>query len=293
MGLGLDRIVSVCIARDLPTAAIGVREMLVRLQPRQYLYAVPKADMPTFRNAMPSAIDIVDEREFMEGWDLKKVHSVLPPPVSWRAGWYLQQFVKINASRLSGTTLIWDADTVPLRNLTVGDSQTRISLYSGNEYHAPYFKTINALLGLERISRRSFIAQCMHVKSTWTNGLVEEIQNRSGRHWIEAVLSTLPGNHPCEFSEYETIGTFVAHYHPDEAVFNNVRWSRFGNRLIADPSDLTPSKKRYFGLIYNYIAFEPTLRNEAGARHAAELLRAVWHLAAGTMRLHRASHIHD
>jgi len=273
----LDRIISVCCARDLPTARIGIKQMLKYQSFKQYIYAVPSSDIHVFKDAMPASIEVVDERELSEGWDIRKITSALPKQLGWRAGWYLQQFIKINAARLGGTTLIWDADTVLLRNLEIGDPNRKIFLYSGTENHHPYFKTIEKILGLTKKSSRSFIAQCMPVKSIWANSMIEVIERRCNRPWIEAILAEIPGGHPCEFSEYETIGTFVAHHYPEEAQFNNIQWSRFGTRIIDGPERLTNLKELYLSRIYNFIAFEATQKSDSLLSKKFELARTAWH----------------
>jgi hypothetical protein len=271
--------ISVCSARDIAVARAVVPHILEFIPSKTYVFAVPAADMGAFRSSLPSAVTIVCEDDFLEGRSFAAINAILPQAAKWRTGWYLQQFVKIAACRAAGeTTLIWDADTIPLRALRFGEDGDCISAYAATEYFPLYFSTLKALTGLERNTPQSFIAQCLCVRSYWTNSLIADIETHTGRHWMDAILANVTGVTGAEFSEYETIGNYVLHKYPDQLRFNARRWSRQGYRLVGDPDTLTPADITRLGRVYDFIAFENSQKQSHWGKILAEkalfLLRA-------------------
>ncbi len=199
-----------------------------------------------------------------------------------RVHWLYQQFLKINAiidSDLDDDSIvvIWDADTVPLRKISfTEDHGGRLLVYPGSERHTPYFKTIEALLGGGVFADFSFIAQCLPVRAGWVRGLVKEIERRSGAPYVDAVLRILPGGSGSEFSEYETIGTWIWRHHRDGImVRERNRWLRngaalFRGRLGAWPAD---ALFRLLSCRYDYVAIEKWRRPVTLARILSYLSR--------------------
>jgi hypothetical protein len=71
------------------------------------------------------------------------------------------------------------------------------------------------------------------VRAGWVRELIREIESRSGLPYVEAVLRILPGVSGSEFSEYETIGTWIWRHHRDGIVIRDGnRWLRNGAGLF-------------------------------------------------------------
>lgn len=260
-----DTVISACCARDIAVAVLSARGLVENVAARRYILAVPRAEVSQFSARVSARFDVVAEDEFLGGVTIDAVRRALSPARAKRAGWYLQQFVKLAAARdVACTSLIWDADTVLLREPDFGPGATKpgevIRAYGSREYHAPYFETFEHLTGLKRAADRSFIAQCLCVRGTWIEALLSTIENRAGKDWVGAILAVLPGQCPSEFSEYETIGNFVLHRFPGELEFHNRRWSRFGHALIGGPEKLTPFRATALARAYDFIALEHGIR---------------------------------
>jgi len=274
----LDRVISACCARDLAVAKLTASHVIDHITAHRYIFAVPKADIARFQSAMPSEFEIVDENEFLGEHTIASIREMLPPQISERAGWYLQQFVKMGACNEDDrVTLIWDADTVPLRSLAFGEDKACISAYAGKEYHEPYFATLEKLTGLTKKTEESFIAQCLCVRGAWMASLLNEIEARSDRPWIDAILMSLVGKSAAEFSEYETIGNYVRHKFPGQIQFNKRRWSRFGYSLVGSIDNMSPRRVSQLAKAYDFIAFEEWDQNSKWYKPLKERVRYARH----------------
>ncbi len=253
-----DRVVSVACLKDIETWAHTAPKVLAHIASRQYLLITPDQDVSAFRRATPSQFAIEPESRYLRGHSSDSIRNRLPEKVRHRAGWYLQQFVKLEACKLddpSATALIWDADTVPLKNLNFQDAQGRLNYYSASEHHKPYFDTITKLLGLNQFASHSFVAQCLPVKAVWVHELFAAIGG-ARRDWIDMVLAAVEGHDISEFSEYETLGNFIFAHHPREVAFADRDWLRTGNSSVGSIASLSRGKARKLARRYDFVSFE-------------------------------------
>ena len=112
--------------------------------------------------------------------------------------------------------LSWDADTLPLSTIDffINDN---ILFNPKKEYHENYFRTINKLLGLEKVYADSFISESMMFKVDIVEELLDRIDQVGNgvEDWIERIISAcdfLDGEP--SFSEFETYGTYCCHKYP-------------------------------------------------------------------------------
>lgn len=108
-------------------------------------------------------VKFIDENAIMPNLTFDKVFEHLHKyKAEKRAGWYFQQFIKMGYSHIceSDYYLSWDADTIPIRNISMF-SNGRPIFDTKTEYHKPYFDTIYNLLGLKKIILRSYISEHM------------------------------------------------------------------------------------------------------------------------------------
>jgi hypothetical protein len=255
----LAAVIIVTCARDLPVNLISIPAVLQYIRASTYAIVVPHADLPRFRAVLPGEVTVIAEESLLGDWTIQKIAESLPQGVATRAGWYLQQLLKLEAVRQMMTTseaLIWDGDTVPMRPMIFKDAAGRIGFYVGREHYGPYFDTTRRLLGMERAVPHSFIAQCMCVRVSWIQELLEKIEQRTGKGWIDAILSSIPGKSPSEFSEYETIGTFVATTHRPDIFINPRPWFRWGMALFGGIDGVTAIGLQHLSRSYDYVALE-------------------------------------
>lgn len=284
----LNRVILASCRRDIEINRLSVPAILECVDAKRYLLVVPAADVPAFRKELPSGVEVLDERSVLPDCDIARIAGSLGSEFASRAGWYLQQFLKIelaSGSAQQETALIWDADSVPLRPLAFEDSMGRIGLYTGVEFHRPYFDTIERILGLGRTVSGSFIAQCMCVRPTWISGMKDTIEFRCGRSWIDAILENLAQQHQSAFSEYETIGTYVTNAHSNEVFLNDRPWFRWGGGYFGDIRNVTASGLKQLSRYYDFVAFERWDRGFKSwcrsriqiAKTRAEMLRTAAH----------------
>lgn len=243
----IKRVVSVCEKKDIRVWKIASGRIIRNIAAESYQLICPDSQIGEFMGQTHPGWEIVGESQYSADCAAEMIRTKVSGENASRVNWLFQQFVKLNAiarSELdeSDIVLIWDADTVPLRRLSfVNPTSGALMFYHSRERHEPYFRTISALLGFGRQTEVSFIAQCFPVRAGWVREMLGEIEARSGKPYVEAVLGCLPGESGAEFSEYETIGSWLIRHHPGEIEFRNGnRWLRDGSSVLpADPSGAT------------------------------------------------------
>ena len=170
-----------------------------------------------------------------------------------RAGWYIQQFLKMEYYKICKDKyyLIWDGDTVPIRNINMLNDKKQPYFDLKEEYHEPYFNTMKKLIpDLRKQQKYSFISEHMLVKTEIMKDLINRINNNKkidGENWYEKVINSiniddLEGS---GFSEYETYGTFTMKY------YSKVYELRYFNSLR--DSSLNLMKYNFNSLSFNMI----------------------------------------
>lgn len=265
----LRRVVSVCELKDIAAWRIASRQIARHIAAQEYHLICPDAQLAEFEHASHPAWEILGESGYWANCHPDMIRARVAGSNADRVHWLFQQFVKINVVCDSGLddddlVLIWDADTVPLRPIEFVDAGSgKVCYYHGTEHHRPYFETIERLLGFGKVSRESFIAQCLPVRARWVREVVREIESRFGMPYVEAVLGLLPGQSGSEFSEYETIGSWVLRHHRDAMMFRpKNRWLRGGLRIFgADPSGIRATiLMRLLAIHYDFVAVETWYR---------------------------------
>ncbi len=259
------RIISVCEERDLGVWSVTSGNVVRYMAAESYQLICPDAQVATFGKSSAAPWRITGESIYSDDCSLQMIRSMVKGLNSERVHWLYQQFLKINAVRNSdldddSVVVIWDADTVPLREISFIEEQGgRLFYYHGSERHSPYFDTIRSLLGSGELADFSFIAQCLPVRVGWVRALLKEIESRSGVSYVEAVLRVLPGNSGSEFSEYETIGNWILRSYPSRIVIRiRNRWLRNGAGLFGARLDGWRAAVlfRLLSCRYDYVAIE-------------------------------------
>ena len=254
------RVVSVCCASDYKAWKLTSHYLPKYVDSLEYLLIVPDNEVSFFCDITPTIWAIRGEREFFYDYSKHAIDKRMSGENVGRAGWYLQQFLKINAivdPVLSDDdyVLIWDADTVPLKKLMfVNDANSpKLMFYSGSEFHKPYFLTLKKIFGIERVGNFSFIAQCLPTKVAWVREMLSPLSD-----YVDSVLSALPGESFSEFSEYESIGSFCFSRYKSDVMLNYRHWCRwcggvFGISQFAIVNRVILS---IYSIFYDYVAFE-------------------------------------
>jgi hypothetical protein len=275
----ISLLISVCYRNDAQTFGETSKLIVKNIQAMRYEVVVPDQDVPLFQQISAKPFVVVAESFYLQGKNLAWLRSRIPADKQWRAGWYLQQFIKIAAAKNANAddiVLIWDSDTAPLKPLAFINTNGKLIYYKGSEHHAPYFTVIKNLLGLEKSVDFSFIAQCFVIKARWARDFCDLIEQKNKHPWMEAIISCVDFNEDSGFSEYESLGTYITHYHRDEIAFSKNQWCRCGNSLIGGIKKLSLLRRLLLSNEYDFISFEAWDKNRGAPRlfnRAAKLAR--------------------
>ncbi|MFN7116761.1 MAG: DUF6492 family protein [Saprospiraceae bacterium] len=127
-----------------------------------------------------------------------------------RAGWLLQQLIKLNSDNISSSekVLVLDADTCIISPQVLISNEGKIIMHYSDEYHFPY-AVYSKILGLNKRYYLSFVAHHMIFDRNILQSLKKDIENFSGKTWIETILTTIDFNENSSFSEYEMYGNYA------------------------------------------------------------------------------------
>ena len=232
----MDSIISTCAIKDLEVWKQASKRIIQFIPAKNYIVIVPEAELDKFKKASPGNYLVINENDVLGTLNLVQIRNMLPDKFKFRAGWYLQQILKIavanNLNDNDGFSLIWDADTVPLQHIDFLNSENKLQFFVGHEFHQPYFSTIKKLLGIEKIIEQSFIAQSLPFRHEWIKAFIKCIEDRRKESWVNAIMNCSDLNNISGFSEYESIGTFVARNFPGEIMINNDKWERSGTEIF-------------------------------------------------------------
>lgn len=250
----------------LPLIGLVITGLKKHADPESITLIVPQRQLDAFKATVGESATVISEDAVLPDWPISRVRDLLAHPN--RAGWYLQQFLKLSFGQFSGASayVIWDADTIPLAPPLLRDGKTTL-FCAAQEHNQPYFDTYKLLLDQEPVLKRSAISQYMHIETQIVEALQLAIIEKTGAPtWIDAILNALPGESISEFSEYETYANFLMSWHPSRGRMIDVPWFRYGAEIYPDCTrvTLTELEKRFAR--YSHVAFE---------RHPRSFLRRI------------------
>ena len=155
-----------------------------------------------------------------------------------RTGWYFQQFLKMGFAMSKYAEeyyLIWDADTMPVSNLSFFDGLNPLFAEDLMEegLHTPYFNTLSKLIPGLTYEKYSFIVESMIVKTEIMKHLINDISNSKSRgdFWYEKIINAIDPGDDIAFSEFETYGTFANNRYPNYYKIRKIRkWRTAGEK---------------------------------------------------------------
>ncbi|XZE19620.1 FkbM family methyltransferase [Pirellulaceae bacterium SH449] len=251
--------ISTCIARDIATWRVASQRLVRSVSAQRYVVYVPDYDLELFRRETDSEFEIVAESS-LNLPSLAEIKDRLGPSLAHRAGWILQQLIKIEALRAGdagSVSLIWDADTIPLKPLEFfhGD---RLLFRESDEMHEPYFLSMQSLLGIPKLAEKSFIAQCFPYPCSAAQYFCQGVEQKHNKPWWDAIIEHTDRSTEAGFSEYETLGNFLLWTNPQIVERLPSKWYRKGNKLFSSPSQLALGSEPSFvkRLPYEFVSFE-------------------------------------
>jgi hypothetical protein len=143
------------------------------------------------------------------------------PALAHRAGWLFQQFIKMGCPysipSLTDYYLVVDADVVFLKMVRFFHNGQMLLAKSG-EFHEPYFKCYERLLGEPPNRKWSFISHHLIISKAVMLELLRSIEERFNRIWYDAILDNIDYSQGSPFSEYETYGHYLQNHHPEKFI---------------------------------------------------------------------------
>ena len=208
--------------KDLSFVGRVVKYMRKNLPEAQIIYLITKKSFENKLRNLTEQRDIVllDEDSLYEGLSYNSVKELLASRNldTRRTGWYLQQFLEF-AFGVSPYAreyfLSWDSDTIPLRHISFFDGDKPLFTMK-TEYHKEYFLTMKNLLGIDRQTDQSFIAEHMMFNTKVMREIVEGFsaynkENPWFKNVIDSLVITGRGNY---FADFETYGSWCYAKHP-------------------------------------------------------------------------------
>lgn len=182
-------------------------------------------------------VTLIDEEDIITNRQQLEAVAQQHFTCDYRFGWYYQQFLKIGFAKSQYAKkfyLIWDSDTIPLKELSFIDKE-RMIFTPKTEYHKAYFETMQALIGYGKEAEYSFIAEHMAVSVPIMQELIQKIQDSDiqGSSWPAKIINATPTNDSNGFSEFETYGTYCHHNYPDKFVIRELQTFREGGSIYS------------------------------------------------------------
>lgn len=242
----------------------AIRSVALLAQPRKIFVITGRANFDYFQQHLRGNrnIELVDEGKLVPGVDLdllKTYFSEKNLPTG-RAGWYLQQFLKMGLCQLDEVSdhyLIWDSDTVMLKPIDFFDEKGRVLINPTKRYIKSYFDLTNSLLDFDKCVDFSFVSEHLMVNKRYMQELIQLIAELGkGDPWPLVIMNNVNDEHlpKAGFSEFETYGTFVHMNYPDSYVSRPLRSLRSGVKLAG----LDPKPRDFYTMArkYSYVSFE-------------------------------------
>ncbi|NND88742.1 MAG: hypothetical protein HKM28_05805 [Flavobacteriaceae bacterium] len=252
----VNKVICVCTKDDGYVFEIASTYIQRNIIAKRYVAIVPEIELEFFRSLDLGEFEIISEEKYSgiaNYLQSKKIKN------RDRFGWYFQQFIKLSEldeGNKRDINVIWDADTIPIKEINFLSNE-KINFYQGKEYHLPYFQLVHRLLGLNKISKHSFIAQCFPCRVEWFDEFKSAVQQRSGKIWYEEIIDLIDFSQISGFSEYETLGTYILSNFSDEVTINNTtnNWYRNGAALIGSAQHIE-KYRRYLQRNFDFISIE-------------------------------------
>lgn len=253
----VDVTISVCKLQDIEVWSYAAPRIVENIDSETYVVIVPDDEVDSFIEFSPSEFTVLPESYFINDF-IAEFMDKANDARSHRAGWYLQQLIKISALKYFSEyekLLIWDADTIPLKNLKFF-CNSKIFCYTSNEYNERYFDPIEILFGDRKIVDYSFIAQCFPIYGSMVKEFLYLIEKKTHNSWSLGLINSIDFSASSGFSEYETLGFFVTKYYSKMYDVKKSRWLRFGSRWI--PMNILKYRliRVSLGMFFDFIAYE-------------------------------------
>ena len=235
-------VISVCHGAHVDVWKHTSRLLQQFIEADEYTVFVPSKEVDFFKSVSPGGYRVEPQESLDSGFHQALSAALANSPNVNRLGWYLQQFYKIEALRRSTAeeAIIWDADCVPVRELSFFTPDGNPIFMTQREYHSPYFKVIRKTLRLRRKHKKSFVTPGFPIPTLWVTQFIEALQEGPfTQTWWQKLVDNIDFRQSSGFSETETLGTWITYAHPRNWIRGRLRWERLGQSLFGHPAELS------------------------------------------------------
>ena len=232
--------------------------------PIKEIYVVGSGELQALLPPPNYPVVFMDEKELVDFDAIKKliVKRTKSEKDGRRAGWYVQQFIKMGFARICPDDyyLLWDSDTVPLKPMNMIEEKPVFDCKT--EYHEAYFKTIERLFpNLRKCIKGSFISEHMVIKTSLMRQMLSDIEANDtlvGDNFAEKIINAVPVEElgKSGFSEFETFGTYVQSNFPNVYSMRNWKSLRSGGLFYDCSKGLSKENVSWLSRYYDAISFE-------------------------------------
>ena len=135
------------------------------------IYVIGPADIAeSLRQAHDNRLLFLNENELVDVPRVRELYSSRTDNGLGRAGWYIQQFVKMQFSRFTNDEyyLVWDSDTIPLKPVDMFADDGRPFFDMKDEMTPAYFRTLGKILpDIHKTVNESFISEHMIIRTEY------------------------------------------------------------------------------------------------------------------------------
>jgi len=213
----------ICVGpQHIEIAKVVINQVKRFFQAKQIYVITNDSHFEKFQPLSLTNLVFVNENELFDGFNFQSVAEFLRQKINNgdRAGWYFQQFLKMEVSKIiqSDYYLIWDADTIPLKPINFFDKDDKVLIHKSEENHSPYFETLEHILGLKKTVNYSYISEHFMAQTKLMQKLLLELSTNAGAlAWPYYILENIATKDISlsGFSEYETYGNFLNSTYPN------------------------------------------------------------------------------
>jgi len=255
--------------KDIDNLDLCVRRILENIRPQKIVIVTAKQAkerLPLF-----DKVEFLDEDKLMKNLTMEQVKRIMVEikGTDTRSNWYFQQFLKIAYAFQCSTDyyLIWDSDTIPLRNIRFwnninGKEKCLFGEHKHQSAQQPCLDTLNTLFNgkVKRLFNESFIVEHMMINKNIMKELIHDIEMNDrlqGNLFFEKILYAV-NKKDIEygaFSEFETYGNYVLNFYPDMYAIRKLKAYRQGGMVI-EKSQIDNAVLNWIAKDYDTVSFE-------------------------------------
>jgi hypothetical protein len=221
------------------------------------IYIVSDDDPGIANFCKARGIIFIDEKSVL-GYDRQST------PHSWngtdRSGWIFQQLLKLAGPNFVAADdyIVLDSDTVIINKMSFHTKSGKYILYESEEWHKPYFKAFERLLGFKASSHYSFVSHMMIFNNAIMREMWRRIEKVHGMTWDKAFFKVIDRNEKSPIADYETYGNWLSSSHP-ELVEKRFLYNVGLGRHCLEPLD---ALSRIYSHRYNTLSFHSYIKRQ-------------------------------